>query len=144
MNLEISDYKELLNIVNLQRLVRIVKASLNLEKILAESKKYRDRIYIVKDIILTLSEYGELNQTSLFSFCGLNISKHKQILDNLEQNDIIQRTETIDGKRTITIFKVTQKGMEFCHEILEPYEQLFPRSGKSSKSSVNLGSLFFF
>ena len=94
---------------------------------MVDSKKYRDRIYIVKDIILTLSEYGQLNQTSLFSFCGLNITKHKEILDNLEQNDIIQRTEVVEGKRTITIFKVTNKGMNFCHEIIEPYEKLFPR-----------------
>jgi len=75
---------------------------------MAVSKKYRDRIYIIKDIILTLSEYGQLNQTSLFSFCGLNITKHKQILDNLEQNEMIQRIESTEGKRTITIFKVTQ------------------------------------
>lgn len=110
---------------------------------MVDSKKYRDRIYIVKDIILTLSEYGELNQTALFSYCGLNISKHKQILDNLELNGIIQRTETAEGKRTITTFRVTNKGMNFCHEILEPYENLFPRSGKSSDSSLNLGCLFF-
>jgi len=93
----------------------------------ATSKKYRDKIYIIKDIILTLSEYGELNQTSLFSFCGLNITKHKSILDNLEQNELIQRTETKDGKRTVTIFKVTQKGMTFCNDVIEPYENLFPR-----------------
>jgi predicted transcriptional regulator len=98
---------------------------------MVDSKKYRDRVYIVKDIILTLSEYGQLNQTSLFSFCGLNITKHKQILDNLEQNEMIQRVETKEGKRIITIFKVTQKGMEFCREILEPFEKLFPRSGIS-------------
>jgi predicted transcriptional regulator len=109
---------------------------------LADTKKYRDRIYIIKDIILTLSEYGQLNQTALFSFCGLNISKHKQILDNLEENDMIERKETAEGKRTVTIFKVTPKGMDFCHEILEPYEKLFPRSGKSD-SSFNLGCLFF-
>ena len=96
---------------------------------MAVSKKYRDRIYIIKDIILTLSEYGQLNQTSLFSFCGLNITKHKQILDNLEQNEMIQRIESIEGKRTVTIFKVTQKGMNFCNEIIEPFEKLFPRSG---------------
>lgn len=95
--------------------------------VLTDAKKYRDRIYIIKDIILTLSEYGELNQTSLFSFCGLNITKHKDILDNLEQNEIIQRSEVVEGKRTITIFKVTNKGMNFCHEIIEPYEKLFPR-----------------
>lgn len=132
----------MLNIVNLSRLVTIVKVPKSIQPLLAESKKYRDRIYIVKDIILTLSEYGELNQTSLFSFCGLNITKHKEILDNLEENGIIQRTETVEKKRTITIFKVTLKGMNFCHGILEPYEQLFPRGGTSS-DSVNLGCLFF-
>ena len=94
-----------------------------------KSKKYRDRIYIIKDIILTLSEYGELNQTALFSFCGLNITKHKQILDELEKNEIIHKIKQKDGKRTITVFKVTQKGMEFCREIIEPYERLFPRAG---------------
>ena len=103
---------------------------------MAASKKYRDRIYIIKDIILTLSEYGQLNQTALFSFCGLNISKHKQILDELEQNEMIQRTEEIDGKRTITIFKVTNKGMMFCHEILDPYEKLFPRRGPSRSFKI--------
>lgn len=105
----------------------IVKLALNIMAALTDSKKYRDRIYIVKDIILTLSEYGQLNQTSLFSFCGLNITKHKEILDNLEKNEIIQRIEEADGKRIVTIFKVTNKGMNFCHEIIEPYEKLFPR-----------------
>ena len=103
---------------------------------MTSSKKYRDRIYIIKDIILTLSEYGQLNQTSLFSFCGLNITKHKQILDDLEKNEMIQRVEEADGKRTITIFKVTHKGMDFCHEILEPFENLFPRSGRTSSSKL--------
>ncbi|MFB5628432.1 MAG: hypothetical protein ACE5RR_00695 [Nitrosarchaeum sp.] len=110
---------------------------------MADSRKYRDRIYIIKDIILTLSEYGQLNQTSLFSFCGLNISKHKIILDNLESNELIQREEVTEGKRIITIFKVTQKGMNFCHEIIEPYEELFPRSGKYSEDSLKFGCLFF-
>ena len=96
---------------------------------MADSKKYRDRIYIIKDVILTLSEYGQLNQTALFSFCGLNITKHKPILDNLEKNELIQRIETTEGKRTITIFKVTNKGLNFCHDIIEPYEKLFPRRG---------------
>lgn len=116
-----------LTLLNNNELSIIVKVSLFQMRVLADSKKYRDRIYIVKDIILTLSEYGQLNQTSLFSFCGLNITKHKEILDNLEQNEIIQRTEVVEGKRTITIFKVTNKGMNFCHEIIEPYEKLFPR-----------------
>lgn len=88
---------------------------------------YRDRIYIVKDVILKLVEYGELNQTALVSFCGLNLKKHKPILEDIENNELIERREATIGKRTVTIYKPTQKGMTFCRDILEPYEKMFPR-----------------
>ena len=88
---------------------------------------YRDRIYIVKDVILKLVEYGELNQTALVSFCGLNLKKHKSILEDIEQNELIERREATIGKRIVTIYRPTQKGMEFCRDILEPYEKMFPR-----------------
>ena len=91
------------------------------------SGSYRDRIYIVKDIILKLVERGELNQTALLSFCGLNLKKHKPILDDLESNGIVSRIEESLGKRIITIYRPTQKGIEFCRDILEPYEKMFPR-----------------
>ena len=91
------------------------------------SSSYRDRIYIIKDIILMLAQYGELNQTALVSFCGLNLKKHKPILDELEKNNLIASGEKALGKRTITIYKPTPKGMEFFRTILEPYEKLFPR-----------------
>jgi predicted transcriptional regulator len=88
---------------------------------------YRDRIYIVKDVILKLVEYGELNQTALVSFCGLNLKKHKSILEDIEDNDLIERREVTLGKRIITMYRPTQKGMAFCRDILEPYEKMFPR-----------------
>src|SRR5919109_824930 len=88
---------------------------------------YRDRIYIVKDIILKLVEYGELNQTTLLSFCGLNLKKHRSILDDLQLNGMIYRNETPIGKRTVAIYRPTQKGISFCRSILEPYEKMFPR-----------------
>jgi predicted transcriptional regulator len=88
---------------------------------------YRDRIYIVKDIILKLVEYGELNQTALVSFCGLNLKKHKPILDDLEHNELIERRESVIGKRTVAIYRPTQRGMAFCRDILDPYEKMFPR-----------------
>jgi predicted transcriptional regulator len=88
---------------------------------------YRDRIYIVKDVILKLIEYGELNQTTLVSFCGLNLKKHKSILDDLELNELISKSEIPVGKRTIAVYKPEQKGIEFCRSILEPYEKMFPR-----------------
>lgn len=95
---------------------------------------YRDRIYIIKDIILMLVQYGELNQTALVSFCGLNLKKHKPILDELEANNLITSIEKSLGKRTITIYKPTQKGIEFCRTILEPYENVFPRKKVSSEN----------
>ena len=55
------------------------------------NSSYRDRIYIVKDIILKLLEYSELNQTALVSFCGLNLKKHKPILVDLESNGLISK-----------------------------------------------------
>jgi predicted transcriptional regulator len=88
---------------------------------------YRDRIYIVKDIILKLVEYGELNQTALVSFCGLNLKKHKSILEDIEDNDLIEKREVTLGKRIVTMYRPTQKGMAFCRDILDPYEKMFPR-----------------
>jgi predicted transcriptional regulator len=116
---------------------------------------YRDRIYIVKDVILKLVEYGELNQTALVSFCGLNLKKHKSILEDIEDNGLIQRREVTLGKRTITMYRPTQKGIEFCRDILEPYEKMFPRrkeeeennkreehlTGNNEKKNLNRGSL---
>lgn len=105
---------------------------------MAEIRKYRDRIYIIKDIILILSEYGELNQTALISFCGLNLKKHRFILDELEANNMIKKIERIEGKRTITIYKPTMEGIQFCKGILDPYEKLFPRGGLRSYHDNNL------
>jgi predicted transcriptional regulator len=100
---------------------------------------YRDRIYIVKDVILKLVEYGELNQTALVSFCGLNLKKHKPVLEDIERNELIERRETTIGKRTVTIYRPTQKGMSFCRDILEPYERMFPRR-KDEKKKINNNS----
>jgi predicted transcriptional regulator len=98
---------------------------------------YRDRIYIVKDVILKLVEYGELNQTALVSFCGLNLKKHKPILEDIEHNELIERREATIGKRTVTIYRPTQKGIAFCSDILEPYEKMFPRRKDEIKKKNN-------
>ena len=89
--------------------------------------EYRDRVFIRKDIILKLAEYGELNQTRLLSYCGLNLAKHKTILDDLEGKEIIVRTESWRGSRKIIKYNVTAKGLDFCSKVLEPYEEMFPR-----------------
>ena len=94
---------------------------------LSTSHCYRDRIYIIKDVILSLVEYGHLNQTSLIRFCGLNLKKHRSILDELELNAFISRSESLIGHRTITIYKPTKKGIVFCNKIIVPYEKVFPR-----------------
>ncbi|MDE1764908.1 MAG: hypothetical protein KGI27_01400 [Thaumarchaeota archaeon] len=99
------------------------------------SSSYRDRIYIIKDIILMLVQYGEMNQTALVSFCGLNLKKHKPILDELESNDMITSMGRALGKRTVTIYKPSPKGIEFCRTILEPYEKMFPRKKGTDKKN---------
>jgi len=99
------------------------------------TKEYRERIYIRKDIILKLVQYGSLNQTALLSYCGLNLHKHKEILDGMEQKELIAKTEKTWGSKKITIYKVTEKGRQFCKMILEPYEALFPRFKKKKEKS---------
>lgn len=96
-----------------------------------KSLNHRERVYIVSDIILKLVEYGEMNQTALMSFCGLNINKHRSILDRMEQTGLITKIERLVGKKSVTIFKCSLKGYEFCKNILEPYEKMFPRSKSS-------------
>lgn len=101
---------------------------------LGERLGYRDRIYIIKDIILKLVEYGELNVTSLVTFCGLNMQKHRFILDDLESNGLITSYEILIGKKkTVTMFRPTPKGIEFCNDILEVYEKMFPRGASADR-----------
>ncbi len=89
--------------------------------------EYRDRIYIRKDILLKLSEYGELNQSKLMSYCGLNNVKHREIIEEMVAKGLITRTEEPWGNKTIIKYRVSQKGNELLKAILEPYEFLFPR-----------------
>ncbi|MEM2873649.1 MAG: winged helix-turn-helix domain-containing protein [Nitrososphaerales archaeon] len=97
------------------------------------TKEYRDRIYIRKDIILKLVQYGTLNQTALLSYCGLNLQKHKEIIDEMEKKGLIAKTEEQWGSKKVINYKVTEKGRQFCKMILEPYEAMFPRSKRDSQ-----------
>ncbi len=90
--------------------------------------EYRDRIFIRKDILLKLYEYGELNQSKLMSYCGLNNVKHKHILDDLVKKSLIHKLEQAWGSKTIINYKISEKGREILKEVLEPYESLFPRN----------------
>lgn len=101
----------------------------------ASPVSYRDKIHILKDIILKLNEYYELNQTALISFCGLNLKKHKSILDEMESKNLIRRDEKQVGKKKISTYRLTTEGAEFCTNILEPYEKMFPRKKMSNEKS---------
>ncbi len=90
---------------------------------------HRERIYIRKDIILKLSDYGELNQSQLMSYCGLNNVKHKPMIEELVEKGLIIRFEEPWGEQNRIIkYKVSEKGREIAKAIFEPYESLFPRS----------------
>jgi predicted transcriptional regulator len=96
--------------------------------------EHRERIYIRKDIILKLAEHGQLNQSQLMSYCGLNNVKHKPILDEMVQRGLITRVEEPWGAKKIIIYKTSPLGQKLAREILEPYESLFPRSEEPEKS----------
>ena len=90
--------------------------------------EYRDRIYIRKDVLLKLYEYGELNQSKLMSYCGLNNVKHKDILDDMVKKDMINKSEEAWGSKIIIKYRISEKGRQILREILGPYESLFPRN----------------
>jgi predicted transcriptional regulator len=94
-------------------------------------REQRDRIYMRKDIILKLAEYGELNQSRLMSYCGLNNVKHREIVDELVDKGLIVRIEEPWGAKKIVKYRVSERGREIVKEILEPYELLFPRGDDS-------------
>jgi hypothetical protein len=74
--------------------------------------EYRDRIYIRKDIILKLSEYGELNQSKLMSYCDVNTMKHKTIiLDEVMEKGLLMRfeEEPWGNKRAIIKYRTSEK-----------------------------------
>jgi len=96
--------------------------------------EHRERIYIRKDIILKLAEHGQLNQSQLMSYCGLNNVKHKPILDEMVARGLITRVEEPWGAKKIIIYKTSPLGQKLAREILEPYESLFPRSEEPEKS----------
>ena len=96
--------------------------------------EHRERIYIRKDIILKLSERGELNQSQLMSYCGLNNVKHKPIIDDMVERGLIMRREEPWGSKKIIIYAASDLGKKLAREILEPYESLFPRSDGPERS----------
>jgi predicted transcriptional regulator len=98
--------------------------------------EYRDRIFIRKDILLKLCEYGEINQSKLMSYCGLNNVKHKEILDDMVKKELINRMEQNWGSKIIINYKISEKGISILNEILAPYEELFPRNEKEADKKL--------
>ena len=62
------------------------------------------------------------------SYCGLNNVKHKEILDDMVKKEMISRVEETWGSKIIIKYRVSEKGQTILKEILEPYEELFPRN----------------
>jgi|SRR5581483_5079205 len=105
----------------------------------------REKIYIIKDLISKLVEWGELNQTNLISYCGLNLSKHRQLVAELSHKGLIEKEHLRKGRRIITVYRPTIKGIVFYNEILEGYERVISRSmSERSKSQFQSQNKPFF
>ena len=96
-----------------------------LSLISGSSAAYRDRIfiYVIKDLILKFVEWGELHQTSLLSFCSLNLKKHRSIPDGMEANGLIARREKKQMERSNHYLQKPPKRIQFSCEIIELYEK---------------------
>lgn len=92
------------------------------------AREYRERIHMRADIILKLSQYGELNQSQLLSYCGLNSNKHMVLVDELVEKGFVSRRTELWGVKKIILYRVTEEGYKLVREILKPYEYLFPRN----------------
>lgn len=77
---------------------------------------------------MKLYEFGEMNQSRLMSICGLNNVKHKGILDSMVNKQMIERKEESWGHKTIYKYSISEKGKTLLEEVLQRYENLFPRN----------------
>jgi len=83
---------------------------------------------------LKLYEYGEMNQSKLMSVCGLNNVKHKGILDSMVTKQMITRKEEPWGNKTIYKYNISNTGKKLLEEVLQKYEDLFPRDNGDEKT----------
>jgi len=83
---------------------------------------------------MKLYEHGELNQSKLMSYCGLNNVRHKGIINNMVKKGMISRTRESWGNKIIIKYKLSEEGRKILKEVLEPYETLFPRDEADDKA----------
>ncbi|MBT8243161.1 MAG: hypothetical protein KJO14_05530 [Nitrosopumilus sp.] len=67
------------------------------------------------------------------SICGLNNAKHKGILDDMIEKGILTLEKEPWGNKLILKYKISEKGVRIMKEVLDPYEELFPREDKNDK-----------
>ena len=65
--------------------------------------------------------------------CGLNNVKHKEILDEMVQKQLLNRTEESWGNKIIFKYDISDKGREIFRAVLQPYEDLFPWENKDDR-----------
>ena len=67
------------------------------------------------------------------SICGLNNVKHKEILDDMVEKQMLERKNEPWGNKTVLKYKISEKGVNILREVLEPYEDMFPREDANDK-----------
>ncbi len=80
---------------------------------------------------MKLYEHGEMNQSKLMSYCGLNTVRHRGLIDGMVQKGMITRTLEPWGDKSIIKYKISEEGRKTLREVLEQYEILFPREEDS-------------
>lgn len=68
------------------------------------------------------------------SLCRLNNVKHKEIIDDMVKKGFLERKEESWGSKIILKYKISKYGMDILQQVLEPYEELFPREDRDDRS----------
>lgn len=60
---------------------------------------------------------------------------HRHFLEDLEEKNMISKYEQKQGKKNVIMYKTTHEGLEFCRNILEPFEDIFPRKSNIKRNN---------
>lgn len=64
-----------------------------------------------------------------FAYSVRVVSERMTFVGCMESNNLIDSRRVTNGKKMSTVYRPTHRGVQFCTDILDPFEKMFPRKG---------------
>jgi hypothetical protein len=64
-----------------------------------------------------------------FAYSVRVVSERMTFVGCMESNNLIDNRRVTNGKKMSTVYRPTHRGVQFCTDILDPFEKMFPRKG---------------